>query len=161
MREGKKWGWKLDPVQDITRMLRAPGTLNFKSDPPRKCRVAEYNDVRYPLSTFEQYKAPLPKIEAITVEPGSIGSAERMRGKCAFIDSCIDRAINLPEPEWHAMLSIIALTEDGEAKAHEWSGEYYAYNAEEVERKIHRAMEEKKPCSCEYIPGVLYSRALL
>ncbi|MBQ9662310.1 MAG: DUF927 domain-containing protein [Oscillospiraceae bacterium] len=151
MREGRKWGWKLDPVQDITRMLRAPGTLNFKSDPPRECRVTEYNDVRYPLSTFEQYKAPVPKIEAITVEPGSIGSAERMRGKCAFIDDCINNAFHLPEPEWHALLSIVALTEDGQAKAHEWSGEYYAYNAEEVERKIRRAMEEKKPCSCEYI----------
>lgn len=37
--EGRKKGWKLDNVQDIPRMLRAPGSLNFKSDPPKQCEV--------------------------------------------------------------------------------------------------------------------------
>ena len=37
--EGRKKGWKLDNVQDIPRMLRAPGSLNFKSDPPKQCAV--------------------------------------------------------------------------------------------------------------------------
>lgn len=37
--EGRKKGWKLDNVQDIPRMLRAPGSLNFKSGPPKQCEV--------------------------------------------------------------------------------------------------------------------------
>ncbi|MCR5088085.1 MAG: DUF927 domain-containing protein [Oscillospiraceae bacterium] len=151
MQEGKKRGWKLDPVQDITRMLRAPGTLNFKSDPPRECKTASFTDVRYPLSAFQEYKAELPMIEPVTVDPGSVGSAERMRGKCAFIDDCVDNAFNLPEPNWHAMISIVAMTEDGQAKAHEWSEPYYAYDAREVDAKVKRAIAAKKPCSCEYI----------
>lgn len=45
-------GWILDNVQDITRMLRAPGTLNFKSDPPKECSIISYDPVRYPLERF-------------------------------------------------------------------------------------------------------------
>ena len=54
--EGRKNGWKLDNVQDIPRMLRAPGSLNFKSDPPKQCEVYSVEEIRYPLNAFEEFK---------------------------------------------------------------------------------------------------------
>ena len=155
IREGQKHGWLLDNVQDIPRMLRAPGTLNFKSDPPNPCTILTHNAVRYPLTTFERYKVEPKVFEPVVIEDGIIGSAERMRGRCAFIDCCVDDAGSLPEPWWHAMLSIVALTEDGPEKCHEWSEPYYDYDPDQTEERFKRALKENKPCSCEFISRAL------
>lgn len=155
IREGQKHGWLLDNVQDIPRMLRAPGTMNFKTDPPKPCTILADNAVRYPLSTFEEYKAEPKAYEPVVVEDGIIGSAERMRGRCAFIDCCADKAGSLSEPWWHTMLSIVALTEDGEEKCHEWSEPYPEYDHDQTMERVRRAIKENKPCSCEYISKVL------
>ena len=155
IREGQKHGWLLDNVQDIPRMLRAPGTLNFKSDPPNPCAILTHNEVRYPLTTFEQYKAEPKEFEPVVIDDGIIGSAERMRGRCAFIDCCVNDAGSLPEPWWHAMLSIVALTEDGQEKCHEWSEPYYGYDPDQTEERFKRALKENKPCSCEFISRAL------
>ena len=155
IREGQKHGWLLDNVQDIPRMLRAPGTLNFKSDPPNPCAILTHNSVRYPLKMFEQYKVEPKAFEPVVIEDGIIGSAERMRGRCAFIDCCVNDAGSLPEPWWHAMLSIVALTEDGQEKCHEWSEPYYDYDPDQTEERFKRALKENKPCSCEFISRAL------
>ena len=155
IQEGQKHGWLFDKVQDITRMLRAPGTLNFKSDPPNPCSIISHNPVRYPLSAFEPYKAEPKEYKPLVVEDGMIGPAERMQGHCAFIDCCVEEAGSLPEPWWHAFLSIVSLTEDGQEKCHEWSAPYYNYDPDQTEDRIRRAIKEKKPCSCEYISRAL------
>ena len=103
--EGRKKGWKLDNVQDVPRMLRAPGSLNFKSDPPKQCEVYSAEEIRYPLSDFEEFKRTTEIVE-FHAENDLVGSAERMCGKCAFIDHCIENAATLPEPMWHAMISM-------------------------------------------------------
>ena len=148
LQQGQKHGWILDSVQDVPRMLRAPGTLNHKTNPPKPCTVLASSDVRYPLSTFEGYKTEVKQYEPVEVEEGSIGSAERMRGRCAFVDCCINDACSLPEPWWHAFLSIVALTEDGPEKCHEWSAPYYDYDPDQTEERVRRAIKEKKPCCC-------------
>ena len=153
LREGQKHGWILDSVQDVTRMLRAPETQNYKTDPPRPCTVVSSSTVRYPLSAFESYKAEPKDYAPMEVEESVIGSAERMLGRCAFIDTCVKDAGCLPEPWWHAMLSIVALTEDGHEKCHEWSAPYYDYDPDQTDERVKRAFKEKKPCSCEFISG--------
>ena len=82
--EGRKKGWKLDNVQDVPRMLRAPGSLNFKSDPPKQCEVYSVEEIRYPLNAFEEFKRNTEIVE-FHAESNLVGSAERMCGKCAFI----------------------------------------------------------------------------
>ncbi len=146
-----RYGWNLDNVQDIARMLRAPDTKNLKTNPPKLARIIEYNDIRYPLSVFEAHRIRTEEKEPIEVDNDIIGSAERMRGNCAFIDYCINQAGTLSEPWWHAMLTIVSLTEDGREKAHQWSSPYDGYDPEETEGKVRRACKEKKPCSCAYI----------
>lgn len=36
----RRFGWKLDATADLCRLIRIPGTLNHKYDPPREVRVA-------------------------------------------------------------------------------------------------------------------------
>ena len=148
--EGIKNGWKLDNVQDVPRMLRAPGSLNFKSNPPKQCEVYSAEEIRYPVTAFEEFKRNTEIVEFHT-ETDLVGSAERMRGKCAFIDHCIENAATLPEPMWHAMISIVAVTEDGQEKVHEWSEAYPGYSTSQTEEYYKRAVKMSRPCSCRYI----------
>lgn len=148
--EGRKKGWKLDNVQDVPRMLRAPGSLNFKSDPPKQCEVYSVEEIRYPLNAFEEFKRNTEIVE-FHAESNLVGSAERMCGKCAFIDHCIEDAATLQEPMWHAMISIVAVTEDGQKKVHEWSKAYPGYSYDQTEEYYERAAKMSRPCSCRYI----------
>lgn len=151
--EGRKRGWKLDNVQDIARMLRAPGSLNFKSDPPKKCEVISAEEIRYPLEAFQEYRRTSrePQETPFQADRGLVGPAERMCGHCAFIDYCIENAPSLPEPVWHGMISNAALAENGQEKVHEWSSSYPGYSYDETEKRYRRAAEINRPCSCRYI----------
>ena len=150
IQEGIKKGWKLDNVQDIPRMLRAPGSLNFKSDPPKKCEVLTAEDIRYSVKDFEKFKPTIEK-SVIQVDHSIVGPAERMQKQCKFIDHCIEDAKTLSEPEWHTFLSIVAVTENGEEKAHEWSDPYPGYSYEQTQSCYERAAKMNRPCSCRYI----------
>ena len=152
-KSGMDRGWKLDFVQDITRMLRIPGSLNHKDEPPVPCVVEIADDTRYPLSAFDAYQAPpeQPAAQPMAIEIDTMGSADRMRGKCAFIDYCIENAAVLSEPEWYSMISIVALTADGAEKVHEWSEPYPGYDSGETTNRFNRAVREKHPRSCSYI----------
>ena len=159
VQEGRKSGWKLDNVQDIARMLRAPETLNFKSDPPKSCEVLQAEDIRYPLDVFEEFKCSVEYAEFETSSDAAksipIGPAERMCGRCAFIDKCINNAAALSEPNWHAFLSIVSITENGQEKAHEWSESYPGYSYDQTQSYYERAVQTNKPCSCRYIHDCL------
>ena len=148
--EGRKKGWKLDNVQDVPRMLRAPGSLNFKSNPPKQCEVYSAEEIRYPLTAFEEFRRNTEIVE-FHAEDDLVGPAERMCGKCAFIDHCIENAATLPEPMWHAMISIVAVAEDGQKKVHEWSEAYPGYSYDQTEEHYERAAKMSRPCSCRYI----------
>lgn len=42
--EGTKRGWKLDDTSDLARILRIPGTLNWKNAPSRACSILDSSD---------------------------------------------------------------------------------------------------------------------
>jgi hypothetical protein len=56
--------WKTDKVKDYSRVLRVPGTLNVKYDPPHECFIEQSdNGSRYSLDELwemipEEYKTP-------------------------------------------------------------------------------------------------------
>lgn len=148
--EGRKKGWKLDNVQDVPRMFRAPGSLNFKSNPPKRCEVYSAEEFRYPVTAFKEFKR-ITEIVEFHAESDLVGPAERMCEKCAFIDYCIENAATLPEPMWYTMISIVAITEDGQKKVHERSETYPGYSYDQTEEYYERAAKMSRPCSCRYI----------
>lgn len=50
-------GWDVDSVGDLARVLRLPGTVNRKGDPPAEVRIIESNDRRYNPYDFEPFAA--------------------------------------------------------------------------------------------------------
>ena len=149
--EGAKRGWKLDMVGDLPRMLRAPGSMNHKLDPAVPCLVESWDGPKYSPSDFASYAVPDKAFSPVNLPSDAMGSADRMKGRCAFIDHCIDDAAALTEPEWHAMLSIVSQASDGCGKCHEWSSPYPGYDESETEAHCRRSLKENKPCSCRFI----------
>ena len=145
-------GWHFDTVCDLPRMLRAPGTTNFKTDDRPACRVIYSSDVRYDLSAFEPYigeaeQAP-PKSSSVDTSDAfammGSGSAQELMDGCAFLQYCRDEAQSLPEPMWHAAISNLALTADGQEMIHEISRPYPGYTYAETRKKYENAVRSNK-----------------
>lgn len=47
-------GWKVDSTGDLARVLRLPGTMNTKADPPVPVRLAQTTGPRYTLEELEK-----------------------------------------------------------------------------------------------------------
>lgn len=158
-RLGMERGWKFDPVADLARVLRIPGTLNHKSDPPKQAVVIEANLTRYPLSAFEKHADAQEAYSGskipFTPNPELVGPAKRILEGCGFIRYCRDDSANLPEPAWYAMVTNVAPASDGIEAVHELSAEYGDYSIEETDRKIRHALEQNKPHGCQYIRDCL------
>ena len=55
---GRDKGWHVDSTADLARVLRIPGTYNFKTDEPREVTVREANSFRYDRSDFRDFAEP-------------------------------------------------------------------------------------------------------
>lgn len=150
-----KYGWIFDSVADAARMLRAVGSRNFKTAEQPLCETVYFNDNRYSASDFERFfdtsPASVPQHAFDDFGLLGTGSAEEMISKCRFLKHCRDDAATLPEPEWHAAISNLALTADGREVIHQISKPYPNYSFEETEQKYLYAAKADKPVTCEYI----------
>ena len=156
---GRERGWKLDNTSDLPRVLRLPGTWNRKTNQPVLVTVpAEHVDLaaRYELAAVE---AVLPPVETPQAEPDHAEAHDDVADadiklilpKCAWARHCRDDAAGLPEPEWYALLSILARCKDGARLAHESSKAHPKYNPVETDAKLKQSMDKAGPRTCESI----------
>lgn len=155
-------GWKLDSTADLTRVLRLPGMLNHKYDPAATVKILEFHpDRRYTrdeiTEAIQTLAAKVPKKGQATTKrqetttDNSPADADVILGSCAFLQHCRENTATLPEPEWYAMVSIIARTTGGEALCHELSRAYPSYSERETDEKIRHAVNDTGPYTCERI----------
>lgn len=49
-------GWKIDSTADLARILRIPGSLNYKSNPPKQGHIVSFDqNIRYGIEDFYPY----------------------------------------------------------------------------------------------------------
>ena len=119
------------------------------------CEAVYFNDNRYSALDFEQFcdtaisSSPQHAFDEFGLH--GTGSAEEMISKCRFLQHCRDDAATLSEPEWHAVISNLALTADGRESIHQISEPYPNYSFEETEQKYRYAAKADKPVTCAYI----------
>jgi hypothetical protein len=134
---------------EAARILRIPGTLNHKYKPPREVSLRYHNGSRYNLSDFSDLvldssaNSPVP----------SVRSTENLDAimTCKFLQHCRDDAKTLKEPEWYAMMSILAREPGGIALIHQFSKPYKKYSKSETTEKIMHALDSSGPATCDSI----------
>lgn len=161
-RASEEHGWHFDSVCDLPRMLRAPGTTNFKTAEHPCCQVICSSDTRYDLKDFKPYivteKQAKEDSGPVATDAFALmgrGSAQELLDGCEFLQHCRDDAQNLPEPMWHAAITNLALTSDGQEMIHEISRPYPQYTYTETQKKYENAVKANKPHTCKYIQSHL------
>lgn len=146
---------------DEARILRVPGTFNYKSDPPTPVEVIQQGDV---VSVFD-FSGKLGPIKALALDSKQplneltlalMGNQEHrfktimlktVNGVgCAQLRNIVENQSSISEPLWRAGLSIAAYCADKDKAIHRMSEGHENYTPEDTEAK---AAEIKGPYTCD------------
>lgn len=150
---------------DAVRILRLPGTSNFKTDEARAVQIVAQGQPT-DLSVFTAMFPPAPVDLSAAKQFGMDDSSREIAGgdfpKCMFarvaarslkdtgcaqIKDALTNAASLEEPRWRALLSIAVRCEDGATAIHKASSAHPGYTAASTEAK---AAETKGPYTCQW-----------
>lgn len=138
-----------------SRVLRLPGFYHCKGEPVMVECVKFNPELRY---TQAELEAALPEAEdeQATVKTqllkGSRKGLTLMQRRCDFIKHCQENAASLPEHDWYALITNLAVFEGGDVLIHELSQGYAKYSRTETNAKIQHFLESgTKPITCRTI----------
>jgi hypothetical protein len=161
---------KIDPVvtADITRIMRCPETLNYKTEPPNPTRLLTDEFYQYDFGMFKEYLGEVQHTSGSILDlvPKGLDEDTRKIAKfdnydttfqdiaekslagqgCNQIKNALINSRTLPEPVWHSALSIARHCTDWETAVHLLSEDYVGYNPEATIRKANETFG--KPHSC-------------
>lgn len=162
-------GIKADPISaDAARVLRIPGTHNFKPEygEPREVVIESFDDITYDAGALAKKlkaRAPEPRIEAVRVPAGFVVNDDLGAGlerrpshiapivrQCGQVQWIYKNQAMVPEPLWYAGVQLAYHLEEGRKVAHLLSNKHPKYSLEETDAKL--AQVEAKgvgPTTCE------------
>ena len=162
----KAKGLDADPAitADLARILRVPGTYNYKTDPPSKVSIL----LNSPELDFYQFEGIVGKIEIAQGPYGDIDSHARninredysfhkilsktKTGKgCAQIEYAITNQNDAEYNLWRGVLSIAANCEEADTAIHIVSNQHKKYDSVETETKAADLIG--KPYRCDTLDG--------
>ena len=152
-------------VFEASRILRIPGTFNFKQEEPKEVMVL---NPLTPRMKYQELKdllgAPDPKDDVPDFIPRSMSPMmEALMGNkvkrfktimmkaedgCAQLNHCFANQNSIEEPLWRSALSIAAFCVDGDKAAHKLSSEHEAYDPVEVDKKVNNLRKKGGPHHC-------------
>lgn len=142
-------------VWSPARLLRMPNTKNIKKDKGIK-HTYVINDTierldfnmaaRIGLTEVEEGSYIHPKAAAkISVDTHAVQEG------CLFLQHCRENQSDISEPEWYAMLSIVARLDNGTKLIHEYSKEHPQYDPADTDFKAQQALDASGPRTCKNI----------
>ena len=168
----------VDPsVFESARVLRVPGTLNFKDDPPKPVSVI----TTAPEINFDELKDILGVKETVALDASAPRRKSMLMGKlqdnvqssfakimkrsagntgCQQLLDCYVNRATLSEPRWFDALSVAAHCYDRDTAIHILSEGHPDYNREKVEEKVEHiegphscaVFERTNPGGCDGCP---------
>jgi len=152
-------------VFEASRILRIPGTFNFKQEEPKEVTVI--NSLT-PRMTYQEVKdllgAPEPKDDVPDFIPRSMSPMmEALMGNkvkrfktimmkaengCLQLNHCYANQNSIEEPLWRSALSIAAFCVDGDKAAHKLSNKHEGYDPVEVDNKVNNLRSKGGPHHC-------------
>ena len=153
----------VDPaVFEVARILRIPGTLNFKDNPPTPVEIissaapVELSDFCERLGVAVPEDVPDKPKREVSAMAQALRDAEKSSFKkiltrsvddkgCQQIRDCYENQDTISEPRWFDALSIAQFCADRDKFIHVMSKQHPEYNAEATETKANNA---KGPHTC-------------
>lgn len=170
-------GLKADPsCFEAARILRVPGTSNFKGDEPLPVTVlctgkptpaATLRDI---LGVKQSYALPAAFAPRRKLSPlaqtlkdnldSSFAKIMTRKDGCAQLTACYEERATLSEPRWFAALSVAKFCEDKDAAVHKLSADHPDYDPADTAQKIEHIkgphtcaeFEKHNPGGCEGCP---------
>ena len=146
---------------EVARILRVPGTMNFKGETPVPVTVLNvgktvtYDFFRETLGVKEQ-PALIPRsgrgLSALAqqIQDNIQNSFTRIMKKgeegCAQLNACYEERADLPEPRWFDALSVAKFCKDKDKAVHRLSADHPDYDPGKTEQKLKHILG---PHTCE------------
>jgi hypothetical protein len=155
---------------DEARILRIPGTFNFKQNPPLEVSVIyEADSVNYTEITKALDIPPALPPPPSHIQRGLSPMMQKLKDNkqysfskiiqriqegngCAQIERIITQQENIEEPLWRAGLSIARNCEDWEIAIHAMSDQYAGYDYDSTIKKADELLD--KPYRCDKFEGL-------
>lgn len=135
-----------------SRVMRLPGYNHCKQEPVRVECVLYHPERKY---TQDRLAEVLPKVEAeapVETRKGTEKGLNIVAHECDFIRHCRQDAATLPEHDWYAMISNLAVFEGGVELIHKLSADYPGYDVTNTQKKInHFLASGTRPITCSVI----------
>lgn len=150
---------------DSARVLRVPGTSNFKTGTPRPVQIVaqgQPTDLAVFVALLPEPPVDLSAAKRFGMDESTkdiaggdfpkcvfsrVASRSLKDSGCAQIKHALTNAATLEEPLWRAVLSIAIRCEDGAEAIHKVSKAHPGYTAANTEAK---AAETKGPYTCQW-----------
>lgn len=146
---------------EVARILRVPGTMNFKGEKPLPVTVIStgdpitYDFIRETLGVKEQPAvvqrsgrglSPLAQQIQESIESNFARIMKRGEDGCAQLNSCYLERTSLSEPRWFDALSVAKFCNDKDKAIHRLSSDHPDYDPHATERKLKHIIG---PHTCE------------
>lgn len=144
---------RVDPaVFEVSRILRIPGTFNYKGEEPIEVQVLGTGDPvgleelrsilgvkeRPALAPTGPRLPPSPLAQMIQANIDTKFSKIMKRGEdgCAQLNACYEEQAELSEPRWFSVLSIAKFCSDRDKAVHKMSAGHPDYDPDKTEQKL-------------------------
>jgi hypothetical protein len=153
-------GIKIDPVYNLSRVMRLMGTVNRKGQPSEERPHRRAYFVTEPvlaksmaLHHMIQNTEISAPVQRTTVRPDKIGCDLSKIESCEFIKWCREHPMDVSEPQWFAMITNLAHLKDGPVLIHEISSlDMFRYDRQQTQRLIERVRDRGyRPTNCKTI----------
>lgn len=137
-----------------SRVMRLPGFCHCKEEPVMVRCISFHPERVYTQDELARHLPMEDKKPEKRTEPvrGTQKGLEIVLVSCDFMKHCREDAAVLPEHDWYAMISNLAVFEGGERAIHKMSATYPGYEPEETDRKIqHYLTSGTGPITCRVI----------
>ena len=153
-------GIKIDPVYNLSRVMRLMGTINRKGQPAQDRAYRRAHFVTEPVLSKSMAlhhmiintEFPVTNGEN-NIPSGSIICDLSKIERCEFIQWCREHPMNVTEPLWFAMITNLANLEGGPELIHEISRlDMFRYDYQQTQRLIERIKKRGySPANCTTI----------
>jgi len=158
----RQHGFMVDPtvVTDSARVLRAPGTINFKGDKEVKVIIQADPVAHADMAAHLQQYVPAVVVAAprrttlldnlAVKQEYPPSNPTTLAAKCQQIGWAIANQPDVPEPFWYGLIGIAAFCDQPETTAIEWSKHHPGFDQTETLRKLeHWKTSTTGPTTCK------------